>query len=194
MFGQKNRCRHIAYSGYQCRRPSLEGQSFCYQHAKFSEPQPASPYSRQPAIMIPLLDDRATLQVVIAEVMRALVVRSITAEEARAIFYGLQLASANLGRIEKSTKEQEPVISIEHEYPEGPELGPETEFPLSEEKQEMSQALRTWAENDPIMSEVLKGVREAKRLRNENTPRPQSHVQVIEHRRTHSNLEHRSLR
>ena len=144
--------------------------------------------------MIPLLDDRATLQVVIAEVMRALVVRSITAEEARAIFYGLQLASANLGRIEKSTKEQEPVISIEHEYPEGPELGPETEFPLSEEKQEMSQALRTWAENDPIMSEVLKGVREAKRLRNENTPRPQSHVQVIEHRRTHSNLEHRSLR
>jgi hypothetical protein len=188
MFGQKNRCRHIAYSGYQCRRPSLEGQSFCYQHARFSEPQPAPPrYSRQPAVVIPLLDDRATLQVVIAEVMRAMVARSITAEEARALFYGLQLASANLGRIEKSTKEQEPVVSIEHEHPEGPELGPEIEFPLSEEEQEMSEALQTWAENDPIMSEVLKGVREAKRLRSRV---PQ--VPILGPGRTHSNLEYRS--
>jgi hypothetical protein len=192
MFGQKNRCRHIAYSGYQCRRPSLEGQSFCYQHARFSEPQPAPPrYSRQPAVVIPLLDDRATLQVVIAEVMRAMVARSITAEEARALFYGLQLASANLGRIEKSTQ-QEPVVSIEHEHPEGPELGPEIEFPLSEEEQEMSEALQTWAESDPIMSEVLKGVREAKRLRNENTPRQVPHVRILEHRRTHTNQEYRA--
>jgi hypothetical protein len=188
MFGQKNRCRHIAYSGYQCRRPSLEGQPFCYQHARFSEPQPAPPrYSREPAVMIPLLDDRATVQVVIAEVMRALVTRSIAAEEARALFYGLQLASANLGRIEKSTKEQEPVVSIEHEHPQGPELGPEIEFPASEEEQEMSEALQTWAESDPIMSEVLKGVREAKRLRSRV---PQ--VPILGPGRTHSNLEYRS--
>jgi hypothetical protein len=169
MFGQKNRCRHIAYSGYQCRRPSLEGHSFCYQHTRFSEPQPA-PNRRPPAIVIPLLDDRATVQVVIAETMRALVARSITAEEARAIFYGLQLASANLGRIEKSAKEQESVIAIEQEHPEGPELGPETEFPLSEEDEDISKALRTWAENDPIMAKILKGVREARLLRNKNTP------------------------
>lgn len=141
MFGQKNRCRHIAYSGYQCRRPSLEGRSFCYQHARFSEPHRVLG-RRSPAIVIPLLDDRSTLQVVIAEVMRALVIRSITAEEARAIFYGLQLASANLGRIEKSSREQESVVSIEQENPEGPELGPEIEFPLSEEE-DMSEALRT---------------------------------------------------
>ena len=56
----------------------------------------------------------------------------------------------------------------------------------------MSEALQTWAESDPIMSEVLKGVREAKRLRSENAPRPAPHIQIFEPGKIHTNQEYRA--
>jgi hypothetical protein len=175
MFVQpKDRCRYVAHSGCQCRRPAIEGQLFCYQHKNFRHSQPLPFGSPAPAITIPLLDDRATLQVVIAEVLRALAARQISVTESRAIFYGLQLASANLSRMAEEAHEGEreqpsegPVERVEQQD-NGEALGPEIECSQSEDEQEMAEALKTWAEKDPVMSQVLEDVRATKQARIEN--------------------------
>ena len=124
-------------SGLQCRKAALRGQRFCYPHTKFRHPHvpvsaPFEPDAPQPpAVVIPLLEDRATLQIVIAEVMRALAARRLSASEARSLFYGLQLASSNLNQMARERALEEPVEDFE-QAPGGPELGLERECPVDD--------------------------------------------------------------
>ncbi len=97
-------CRHIKTNGLQCRGAALIGSAFCYFHRRlhathdlyrnkvhFQSAQLPHPHFLQ----LPAVEDRESAQLAISCVLNALATHTIDAREATALFYGLQLASAN---------------------------------------------------------------------------------------------------
>ena len=154
----KDRCRNITPSGMQCRRPATRANQFCYQHFKFRRPAPEPKAEERMRVNIPLLEDRATLQIAVVEVMRALSAGRITAGEMRAFMVGFQVASANLALMEKERAGQavvghvtpEPVEEFEKQEG-GEELGPETEY-----RGPHGQRKKVWSFDKILYNEHLK--------------------------------------
>jgi len=89
-------CRHILPNGRKCFAPALRGTHFCYFHTNLHK-LTKKPASAMDSIQIPLaLEDRCSLQVAIAQVLRAIVSNSIDRPRASLLLYGLQLASQNV--------------------------------------------------------------------------------------------------
>ncbi|MGO9324653.1 MAG: hypothetical protein ACLP07_08840 [Terracidiphilus sp.] len=115
-------CRHVMTSGKKCEAPALKGEHYCYYHTRqhIAANKKISP---QDSIEIPVKEDRYSLQLVLAQVLRHLVNNNIDRHRAGLLLYGLQIASqtvdrrsmAPLGRVVKS---------VTHTH-EGDELAPE---------------------------------------------------------------------
>jgi hypothetical protein len=128
-----NICRHIRYSGIRCASPALRGKDLCYHHDTFHQRhEPLNPpippellardgitaqQIRHPDIAedtgykpkwptmlnLPTIEDRDSLQLAISMVVTALGEYRIKPVHANSILFGLQLALANLRRVEPST-------------------------------------------------------------------------------------------
>ena len=97
-------CRHIRPNGLQCQAVALKSSVFCYFHRRLHDSHRvyrntivARPdLQRQGAIFdLGTLEDRVAIQIAISKVVNALATNQIDLKHARALLYGLQLASAN---------------------------------------------------------------------------------------------------
>ena len=88
-------CKHVKLDGNPCVQPARRGKEFCRFHHILYEPvvMPGQPLYRPP-----ILEDTASVQVVIMQVIRELMRQPIDRHNAGLILYGLQLASSNLAR------------------------------------------------------------------------------------------------
>ena len=88
-------CRHVKLDGSGCAQPARRGKEFCRFHQVLYEP---AVMPGQPLYRPPILEDTASVQVVIMQVIRELMRQPIDKSNAGLILYGLQLASNNLSR------------------------------------------------------------------------------------------------
>ena len=99
---------HIRHTGIQCGSPAVTLTSYCHFHTEAVR--------RRQAIKVPFLEDTGHIQMVVGEVMRALLEDRIPSRKANSLFYGLQLAQNNLS--------QNKVNTLKHRMPDGPVLQP----------------------------------------------------------------------
>jgi hypothetical protein len=88
-------CKHVKLDGTGCAQPALRLKEFCRFHYTLYDPvvMPGQPLYRPP-----ILEDTASVQIVIMQVIRELMRQPIDKSNAGLILYGLQLASNNLAR------------------------------------------------------------------------------------------------
>ncbi len=115
-------CRHIKTSGGKCGSPALRGQPYCYFHARLRERAARSPLPYE-ALQLPPLEDRASIQVAISDVVQALAGHTLDPKRAGMILYALQIASSNAQRGEEIVSSYA-VSEVTHSD-EGEEMAPE---------------------------------------------------------------------
>jgi len=81
-------CHHIKDNGLRCGSPALRGKDLCYFHLRQTR--------RHPVFYIPPLTDRASIQLVLSQVMQAAFAGRIEDERLRTMLYALQIAISNL--------------------------------------------------------------------------------------------------
>jgi hypothetical protein len=115
-------CRHVMTSGKKCEAPALKGEHYCYYHTRLhiAANKKISP---QDSIEIPVIEDRYSLQLVLAQVLKHLVNNNIDRQRAGLLLYGLQIASQTLDRRDTSP-DRHSVKSVTRTR-DGDDLGPE---------------------------------------------------------------------
>ncbi len=93
-------CRHVFTDGHRCGSPALRKEHFCYFHHT-TRPRASSP--RRLAVYdvgfeLPLAEDRASIQLAIAQILIRIADGSLEPKRARLLLYGLRTASQNLPR------------------------------------------------------------------------------------------------
>lgn len=115
-------CRHIMTSGKKCEAPALKDSPYCYYHTRHHLAANKK-FSSQDSIEIPVMEDRFSLQLVLAQVLKHLVNNNIDRHRAALLLYGLQIASQNFGKRDMPI-DKHGVKSLTHTQ-DGEELGPE---------------------------------------------------------------------
>ncbi len=110
-------------SGAKCHALALRGKSYCYYHTRLhtlvTRPEP----SVLDTLKIPVLEDRSSIQLAIAQILDALGSSRLDTKRAGLYLYALQIASQNVQRpygMVSSSPVQSMTLS-----PAGEELGPE---------------------------------------------------------------------
>jgi hypothetical protein len=145
----RQRCRTVRPDGHQCPDAALSGHEQCYPHGRDRRRLRNIRYA--PAVIeIPLLDNRAAIQVVCTDVARAIAAGTIDFVAARLINASLRVAAQTLPRPTApraaSQKEQQRAPELLAEIvvtPEGEELAPPTPYRGPEEKEEKKE--RVWS-------------------------------------------------
>jgi hypothetical protein len=120
-------CRHVFTEGHRCGSPALRGQSLCYNHGRSRCEAPIS--GRAGTFPMPRIDDRASIQLALFEVLSRLSGGDIEYKRGSILLYGLQIASSNLPRRTKADAEQQPQVEeVTADYHLG-DLAPITEIP-----------------------------------------------------------------
>lgn len=88
--GRIPRCHHIRVDGCQCGSPSLRGQRLCYFHSRYR--------TQRPPQGLPLLEDPNSIQLMVMQVMRGLMEKSLDQKTAGLLLYALQTAVTNSRR------------------------------------------------------------------------------------------------
>src|SRR4029453_14777705 len=84
-------CNHIKSDGRPCNAPAIRKHSYCFFHQ-----QQLNRRRRDYVDRLPILEDRAAVQVGIMQVLDRLYNKTIDYKAAALMLYGLQLASTNL--------------------------------------------------------------------------------------------------
>jgi hypothetical protein len=115
-------CRHVQPSGKKCSATALKGTVFCYFHTRLHTMNKKPPKPME-FIEIPALEDRASIQLTITQVLRAFAAGCLDQNRTNTLLYGLQLATQNVDR----TSWAIPIGTIKslHKTKEGEELAPE---------------------------------------------------------------------
>lgn len=90
-----HRCRHLTVKGLQCRSRSIRGHDYCFNHKHFRHPQCPE---KGPKVVVPLLEDLATVQVFLSQIAHGLLSGRLNAAEARSLAYTCQVASGTFSR------------------------------------------------------------------------------------------------
>lgn len=92
------RCQHIKVNGTQCGSPALRDQKHCHFHHLWFEKQlDVNKYAgSNHAIVLPSLEDANSIQVGLAEVMRAVIHCLIDQRSAALLLHALRTAAINL--------------------------------------------------------------------------------------------------
>lgn len=113
-------CRHLKTNGTQCKSPALDYSNYCFFHERLHERHKSYRFSRTTErglcphydIKLHALEDAESIQLAISVVINALATGSLRADKAKALLYGLQLASVNVRRLGAKPKAEEIVRSI----------------------------------------------------------------------------------
>jgi len=123
-----HRCRHLTVKGLQCRSRAVRGHDYCFSHKHFRHPECPEKGSK---IVIPLLEDLATVQVFLSQIAHGLLSGRLTSAEARSLSYTCQVASNTFARPvahrPKRSLEDLPISEPVYEPAEAPDgtiLGP----------------------------------------------------------------------
>jgi hypothetical protein len=87
---QAPRCMHVRSSGVRCGSPAMRGDAFCYFHDRL--------YNRPAEESFPFLEDAASIQMAIMQVLDGLRRGKLEKGVANSLLFGLQTASSNLKR------------------------------------------------------------------------------------------------
>jgi hypothetical protein len=85
-------CEHIKDNGVRCGSPAMRHRKFCFYHLRYYDPTqlPGSPEYR-----MPVLDSFQSIQLMVSQLQRAYLAKTITDREMTNLLYSLQLASNN---------------------------------------------------------------------------------------------------
>jgi hypothetical protein len=137
------KCHFIRTNGTQCKSPALKGAQLCYHHQRdaqrvrnflqargikdteFMHAYKHLQESFNPEVIesidIPALDDAASIQVALTNLLRAICYDHITDRKAGLALFTLQQATLNLARLHMPNTEDEPdTITVEDPHPIGP--------------------------------------------------------------------------
>ena len=89
-------CTHIKVTGVRCGSPSLRGEQFCYFHQRMYRGVRTPPQARLHPIA--MIEDEASVQAALMEVMNALMRNTIDLKRATLILRALHIAVKNIGR------------------------------------------------------------------------------------------------
>jgi hypothetical protein len=91
-------CRHIRGNGFRCGAVSLRGESLCFYHhsSHRRRHQPPAGDPRLESIPVPLIEDRASIQIALNDIIARIATNAIDPRRAGLILYALQIASSNL--------------------------------------------------------------------------------------------------
>ena len=84
------RCMHVRANGVRCGSPAMRENAFCYFHDRL--------YNRPYEDSFPFLEDAASIQMAIMQVLDGLRRGKLEPRVANSLLFGLQTASANLKR------------------------------------------------------------------------------------------------
>jgi sortase A len=167
-------CRHILASGRRCGSPALKEENFCYFHHQNRRPVEnlRDRRARQETFLMGDLEDRASIQLSIAEVLSRLAANSLDPRRAGLLLYGLQIASSNLppAKAEPETKRTAPVEEIVLDPIHGP-IAPVIDFEKAEHEKSLGEVLmEQWrmeasAETIPTLHAVAAGTLPVPHLR-----------------------------
>jgi hypothetical protein len=128
-------CRHVFTEGHRCGSPALRGQSLCYNHGRSRREAPIS--GRSGTFPMPRIDDRASIQLALYEVLSRLSGGDIDYKRGGILLYGLQIASSNLPRHAQLNAEQQPQVEeVTADYNLG-DLAPIVEIPTPHPEEEV---------------------------------------------------------
>lgn len=88
------RCMHVRANGIRCGSPAMRQNAFCFFHDRL--------YNRPFEESFPFLEDAASIQMAIMQVLDGLRRGKLDRSVANSLFFGLQTASSNLKRAEAS--------------------------------------------------------------------------------------------
>jgi hypothetical protein len=117
-------CRHIKTNGQRCQSPALGGMAYCYFHARVHTMAKAKS-SNWDDINLPLLENSASIQVAISQIVAGLLSSRLDARRTGLLLYALQIASQNIDRA--SSREDSETVHSMTVTGEGDELAPEEE-------------------------------------------------------------------
>ena len=125
---QRKQCRHIRTSGQRCGSASLREQTFCFYHQR-TRNRPVAAEGVRPqdhTFDVQPLDDRASIQFALFEVLRRIALNQIDCKRAGHLLYGLQIAATVLPPAPRPTSAAtpEPAPPAVEDYITHPDLGP----------------------------------------------------------------------
>ena len=161
-------CRHILASGHRCASPVLRNEEFCYYHhttrGAAAKAEIQARRGQQSIFDLPELEDRTSIQLAIAEILRRIASHALDTRRAGLLLYGLQIASSNLPRPAAAQKSDrrapEQVAEITLDETHGP-IAPAAEITIAERDKSLEQILLEQWHRDGI-EELAR--REAKAL------------------------------
>jgi len=117
-------CRHIKTNGQRCKSPALSGSAYCYFHSRVHTMAKAKS-TVWDAVNLPMLEDSASIQVAISQIMAACLSSRLDARHTGLLLYALQIASQNIDRT--SYRMNSDSVQSMTVTGEGDELAPEKE-------------------------------------------------------------------
>jgi len=118
-------CRHIKTNGFQCQSPALTGSAYCYFHTR-THTMASAKTSSLDDIKLPMLEDSASIQVAISQIVAGLLSSRLDARRTGLLLYALQIASQNIDR--KTFHFKSELVRSMAVTDEGDELAPEKEI------------------------------------------------------------------
>ena len=93
-------CRHIKPDGAKCKAAALTGKPYCYFHNSLHllKVRKGSAPKKKQSIDLPLIEDRASIQLALSQILSSLAFDSLDPRRAGQLLYGLQIAAQNVGR------------------------------------------------------------------------------------------------
>ncbi|ABF40119.1 hypothetical protein Acid345_1116 [Candidatus Koribacter versatilis Ellin345] len=118
-------CIHIKADGTTCSAIALRDEDFCYFHVASRDRvrRQRVAAERKLPLQLPVLEDRATVQLAIGDVLNALLCDRIDPRRAALVLYGLQTAAGNIGSLHFTEGNGESFFEYTPEFDAGlPEL------------------------------------------------------------------------
>jgi len=104
------RCGHIKVNGTQCGSPARRGETYCHYHRENQPERVKVGGEAGREVLVPVFEDAQSIQSVVRQVAMLVLGGKIENKQAGLVLYALQIASANLKRIEAEKPRAEQVV------------------------------------------------------------------------------------
>ncbi len=145
-------CRHVFTDGHRCLGHCLRHEPFCYFHHTARRPisNPAARRRRGTTFTLPELEDRASIQLALSEILQRIAANDLDPKRAGHLLYGLQIAASLLPKLDPKAQPKS-VSEITHDEELG-DLAPAAEVGHDKELSDwelLIQSLRNPRPKDP---------------------------------------------